>query len=237
MKFDISNASQGYQRTVRRWSLALLVVCAVCFAGAVVLGVEYSLHGAWSTAELAAVSGLVVVAIAFGAVSRAVGPQAESLEVDSEGLRMQYRNGRRKELSWSENGLHFQIGMKVHSPASGSRGEPRRELYVGPNFRAELTAEATSAILEEARRHSLVVEEKPGKVTGWTSVEIYRGLWAPLRSRALIAALHRPRAPITKVARPPLFLADVAVKLSGLRSESACQEPRPADQRTGLRAP
>jgi hypothetical protein len=176
MKFDISNATQGYQRTVRRWSLALLVVCAVCFAGAVVLSGEYSLHGTWSGAELAAVSGLVAVAIAFGAVSQAVGPQPESLEIDAEGLKMYYRNGRRKELSWAENGLHFQIGVNPHSQVPGSRGEPSRELYVSPNFRAELTADAMPAILEEARRHGLVVEEKPGKAKGWTTIAIYRGL-------------------------------------------------------------
>lgn len=175
MKLDISGASPRYQRTVRRWRAALLIVCAIGLVGAAWLGLEYFVHGSWSVLKVVAVSGLVVLAIAFGAVSGAAGAQPEILEVDSEGVRVRYRNGRIKTLSWTEDGLHFQIGVNLHSQFPGSRGEPNRELYVNSAFRVQITSEAVSAITVEARLHGLNIREKVGSSPGWTATEFHRG--------------------------------------------------------------
>ena len=160
--------AEYYARLVR-WFFA---ACAAVVMLTIIWSIAVYVAHPQNPQDLGIVALTGVIAFVMALMVRMSGPGAVSVAVSGEHVRFTYPSGRTQDWVWSDPDFHHLIDVTPGASDSGSDGRPSQAAQGDRAFQNFLTPEATGAILEMARKKSMVLTEGPSPRQGWTRIRI-----------------------------------------------------------------
>lgn len=158
---------------IGRWlflGLFVLVLASLLYALT-----TFFIRGAWSTIDLvfSVLGGLVCCLFLYIAIG--YGPQAESVQINEQGLRLTYRGGRVQSIRWDKPRL--KLILEQTDPVFGTQryGRAMWVMFGNRPFQTYLTEHAFNQITGQARQQGLSVEQRPAPRPGWSRLIISNG--------------------------------------------------------------
>jgi hypothetical protein len=129
--------------------------------------VSLQIRRQWTTVDLVSFSFLVLICAMFAYIAIGYGPQAESIQIDDEGLRLSYSSGRVQSIRWKDPRLMLILERYEPANAAWRYPQPMWVLLGNRPFQTYVTKEAFEEVIRRARCQGLTVAQKPASRTGW----------------------------------------------------------------------
>jgi hypothetical protein len=128
----------------------------------------------WTPLESAYLAGLSIVLILIGWIALILGPGAEYLEVDDDGVRLEYHAGRTVSWKWAQPRFNLRMDQLTNGPDTSPARPTIQFAYGSRPVQNFLTQEAFDETIRRARDLGLQVEIGPSPRRGWTRYAIHR---------------------------------------------------------------
>jgi hypothetical protein len=160
-------------RWIRWISAAALVLVGALFVYA---AIQIAITGSGDFSHLLALGLGLFVLIMCGLIFTATRPQADYLEVSSDGLALRFPNGKSLVVGWKDPDLNLSMATTQGASDGISAGQPIHALVCGKRRRRTyVTSEAFQEIIRQGRLCGVPIEARPSPHPGWTRYGITDG--------------------------------------------------------------